>query len=86
MISGDGGYTLSPILLTPIANPVEGSPEAAFNNELLRVRCKVEQTFGILSNMWRSISRSRKLYYDPFKVAKIVVACAVLHNFRKLNG
>lgn len=83
---GDSGYTLSPILLTPFANPVAGSPQAKFNDALRKTRCNIEQCFGILSNVFRCISRSRKLCYKPKKVAKFVTVCAILHNFRKLHG
>ncbi|XP_031783922.1 putative nuclease HARBI1 [Nasonia vitripennis] len=83
---GDSGYTSSPIMLTPIQNAPEGSAEALYTSEHTRTRCQIEQTFGIYSNVWLAISRRRVLPYKPKKVALIILACAVLHNFRRLNG
>ena len=52
----------------------------------MSTRCKVEQTFGLLTNIWMAIKRARKLFYDPEKVAKIITACVILHNFRLFNA
>ncbi|XP_031777069.1 putative nuclease HARBI1 [Nasonia vitripennis] len=83
---GDNGYTPSPILLTPIVDAPEGSLEAAYTHEHVSTRCKVEQCFGILTRVWLVISTARKLFYSPEKVTRIIIACAILHNYRKLNG
>ena len=74
------------MLLTPVGDAAMGSAEAAYNYEFVHTRCLVEQTFGILKNMFMSIKRARKSYYAPEKVSKIITACAVLHNFRLMHG
>ena len=83
-IVGDGGYTPSPILLTPAANAEEETPEAEYTSEHCRTRCKVEQLFGILTNV--CISRQKTLPYNPEKAAKMINACCILHNFRRSYG
>ena len=86
ILQGDSGYTPSPILLTPIVNAGQGTPEADYTYEFVRTRCLVEQTFGIMTGLFLSIKRARKLYYAPEVVSKIITACAILHNFRLMNG
>lgn len=86
IFAGDSGYSPSPIMLTPVLNAPPGSREEIYTNEHTSTRCKVEQTFGIFTNSWMAIKRARKLFYKPEKVAKIIKASAVLHNFRLLNG
>ena len=73
-------------MLTPIKNAPEGSPEAQYTQDHVRTRCKIEQSFGVISNVWLAMSRRRTLHYTPHKASLIVQACAVLHNFRKLHG
>ncbi|XP_008209197.1 putative nuclease HARBI1 isoform X2 [Nasonia vitripennis] len=77
----DSGYTPSSVLLTPDLHAAVGSPAERYTMEHLRTRCIVEQTIGLLTNVWRAISRSRKLYYSPENVVNIIHACAILHNF-----
>lgn len=84
--TADGGYTRSRVLLTPVIETEQNSPENDFTLELTHIRCCVEQTIGILTTMWKSIKRSRTLYYQPEKVVKIIHACAILHNFIRRNG
>ncbi|XP_016843061.1 uncharacterized protein LOC107981538 [Nasonia vitripennis] len=49
-------------------------------------RCRVEQTIGMFTNIWRVIKRARKLMYEPQKFAEIVNACAILYNYRRRHG
>ena len=84
--TADSGYDSSLILLTPVLNAEPGSPEAGYTHEHVRTRCKIENTFGILTRSWLAINRARKLHYKPQKVAKLITACAILHNFRRMNG
>ncbi|KAJ8682976.1 hypothetical protein QAD02_023916 [Eretmocerus hayati] len=81
----DAGYTDSPVIFSPIANP-QTDAEKAFNDMLTHNRCKVEQLFGQLKGRWRCINKERMLHYKPKKVVKVITACIVLHNFAKLGG
>ncbi|XP_077507094.1 uncharacterized protein LOC144116251 [Amblyomma americanum] len=65
--AGDGAYPLKPWLITPI--PGHSA-----------LRSVVERTIGVLKSQFRCLQRYRALHYEPEVAAKIVVACAVLHN------
>ncbi|OXU25025.1 hypothetical protein TSAR_005276 [Trichomalopsis sarcophagae] len=80
------GYARSSTLLTPILDAPERTPAYVYTEEHVHTRCKVEQTIGILTNTWKVISRSRKLYYKPRKVWMLINAAAILHNFRLMHG
>ena len=83
---GDSGYTPSATLLTPVLNTVQGSPASQYTFEFLTSRCKVEQTIGMLTNVWRVLSRTRTLSYSPDKVAQFINSAIILHNFRRKYG
>ncbi|KAJ8671784.1 hypothetical protein QAD02_003043 [Eretmocerus hayati] len=85
-VLGDGGYTPSVVLLTPIQNAPVISPEWVYTREHCRTRCMVECTIGAVSGVFMASSRSRKLYYSPEKDAEIVTASAILHNFKRAHG
>lgn len=74
------------MLLTPALGAEEDTAEARYTAEHVSTRCKVEQCIGMLTRVWLVISKSRKLFYAPLKVANIIMACAILDNFRILNG
>lgn len=78
---GDSGYPLEPWLLTPFS--VVATPaERAYNDAHSKTRIIVERSFGSLKSRFRCLDKSGGiLLYKPEKVAKIVVACVVLHNF-----
>ncbi|XP_063220483.1 putative nuclease HARBI1 [Bacillus rossius redtenbacheri] len=79
---GDSGYGLEPWLMTPILGALPGSPEARYTDSHCRARNCVERLFGVLKNTWRCLLRYRTLQYEPLEAAKIVMACAILHNIR----
>lgn len=82
----DSGYTPSSILLTPILDAEKGTPEREFSNALRRARVVIEQTFGIMKEIFRSIYSDRSLHYEPRFAAEIIQACAVLYNFLRHYG
>lgn len=85
-IVADSGYTSSPILLTPIRNAVPGTPNGLYSTDLCGTRCRIEITFGHWTNKFKCASRSRVMYYEVRKAARIILSSAVLHNYIKLNG
>ncbi|CAG9129813.1 unnamed protein product [Plutella xylostella] len=81
--TGDSGYPQR--LMTPINDAADDSPEAKYNHLHLhgKARVLIENTFGRLKNRWRCLNKDRtlhSLHYAPEKCAKIITACAVLHN------
>ncbi|XP_069489036.1 putative nuclease HARBI1 [Ambystoma mexicanum] len=76
----DGGYPLRPWLLNPVRNPLN-SHEEEYNRVHTRTRVVIEQTFGLLKVRFRYLSMSEgALLYRTEKVAKITMACVILHN------
>lgn len=72
--------------MTAVHEAAAGTPEFAFSHALRRARCKVEQLFGILKNIFRCIHRHRTLHYDPNFAAEIIRACCILCNFVRRQG
>ncbi|XP_069494417.1 uncharacterized protein [Ambystoma mexicanum] len=78
--TSDAGYPLKSWLLTPVRNP-QNRHEEEYNCAHTRTRIVIEQTFGLLKSRFRCISRSGgALLYGHEKVAKITMACVMLHN------
>lgn len=68
ILVGDGGYTLSPIILTPVTpQPAAGTPEHRFNDHLCKTRVRIENTFGIMKEKFRCFKKHRTLHYAPKK-------------------
>lgn len=77
---GDSGYPLEPWLITPIVTNNLTEPERRFNILFRSIRNIVERVIGILKTRFRCCFGHRALHYSPPKAAKIVNACAILHN------
>lgn len=75
------GYPLLPWLMTIVNNPNLTQAERVFNRLLLQVRNLIERCIGVLKLRFRCILKERHLRYHPTKVAKIILACATLHNY-----
>lgn len=52
----------------------------------VHTRVCVELCIGLLKARWRCLLRHRVLHYEPTKCAKIINACAVLHNLCLNDG
>lgn len=72
--------------MTPVAVAEENSPEAHYNKVHATARNTVERAIGILKGRFRCLLAHRVLHYHPDTVAKIVVACCVLHNICNRAG
>nr|CAH7756736.1 unnamed protein product [Callosobruchus chinensis] len=75
---GDSGYPQEPWLMTPIINPVPGSPESRYSEAHIQARNCVERCIGVLKG--RFLCLSKILRYSPQKVGTIANVCAILHN------
>ena len=78
--TGDSGYRLEPWVILPILDAPPGSNEEKFTKRHCHARNCVERCIGVLKSRFRCLLRARMLHYTPLKAAKIVKACAVLHN------
>ena len=77
---GDGGYGLSPFLITPFVNPITAQ-EKHFNRVHKATRSQVERNIGHLKSRWRCLDISGgHLQYDPSTCCKIIHSCVLLHN------
>lgn len=77
---GDGAFALSTHLMKPFpGHHALGSPQRVFNQELSNSRVVVENTFGILANIFRIFQREIPL--DVIKASIITKTCVLLHNF-----
>ena len=66
--------------MTPVADPAPGSAEERYNEAQKSARSCIERLNGTLKTRFRCILGERVLRYNPQKVGRIVIACAVLHN------
>ncbi|XP_047035358.1 uncharacterized protein LOC124641345 [Helicoverpa zea] len=77
---GDGGFALSTHIMKPFpGHHLSGTPERMFNQQLTRSRAVVENTFGILSSVFRVFQKPIPL--DVVKTSAITQSCLLLHNF-----
>ncbi|XP_029838975.4 putative nuclease HARBI1 [Ixodes scapularis] len=78
---GDAGYPLQPWLMTPFRKP-QKKEEENYNDCLTKTRQVIERTFGIMKSRFRCLDRSGGvLQYSPSVCCRLIVACAVLHNY-----
>lgn len=80
IILGDSAYPISKFLLTPYRDNGHLTREQKkFNYCLSSTRVMIEQAFGILKNKFRILE-----HLDTESLrngSKIILACAILHNF-----
>lgn len=83
-IVGDSAYPLMSFLLKAFHNRSTGSPaQNLFDRQLRKGRVKIENAFGILKNRWQ-ILKNANVALD--QVAKVSIACCVLHNICQRAG
>ena len=80
---GDAGYSCSDYLLTPVRNPITSS-ERRYNRSHIRTRNLVERMFGVWKSRFQCLRNT--LRFRPRKSCNVIIACAVLHNFCKLQN
>lgn len=80
---GDSGYGQSTWLMTPLRHP-RGHAELEYNKAHRKTRNLIERTIALLKMRFLCLARpGGELLYAPEKVAKIILACCVLHNICK---
>lgn len=76
----DDAFALAQNIMKPYPGlHLKGSPKRAYNYRLCRARRVVENTFGILSAVFRVLHKP--LLLEPNKAVSVVLACVYLHNF-----
>lgn len=86
VFTGDSGYAQHAYLMVPVPNIEQGTPAVHYNKLHATARNTVERTIGRLKGRFRCLLVHRVLHYHPDMVAKIVVACCVLHNICNRAG
>lgn len=66
--------------MTPLREPVQAGAEQRFQNTFKMARSTIERCNGVLKARFRCLLHDRTLHYHPAKAAKLIIACAVLHN------
>lgn len=75
----DSKYPQRPWLMTPIQHAVQGTHESQYNHFHGRTKTCIDKCIGKLKGRWKCLQK-KPLYYSPHRTAKIINACAVLHN------
>ncbi|XP_053608439.1 putative nuclease HARBI1 [Plodia interpunctella] len=75
----DTKYPQRPWLMTPIAHAPQGTPESQYNHFHGRTKTCIDRCISKMKSRWQCLHK-RPLHYTPLRAAKIINACAVLHN------
>lgn len=84
---GDAAYALKPRMLTPFKGSkaewnrrnLDGTAMDSFNFYLSQLRINIECAFGILVRRWGVLWRPLEFSHE--RQPKLIMACALLHNF-----
>lgn len=80
ILLGDKGYGITPWLMIPFRNP--GTPQQHnYNRVHAQNRVIIERCFGQLKRRFPILMNRVRLQLN--KIPKIIICCAVLHNFAK---
>jgi hypothetical protein len=77
--SADNKYPQRPWFMTPIPHAAQGTPESQYNHFHGRTKTCIDRCISKLKGRWRCLQK-KPLHYTPHRAAKIINACAVLHN------
>ncbi|XP_059049826.1 putative nuclease HARBI1 [Achroia grisella] len=78
-ILADNKYPQRAWLMTPILHAPQGTPESQYNHFHGRTKACIDRCISKLKGRWQCLYK-RPLHYTPHRAAKIINACAVLHN------
>ena len=80
---GDSGFANGPDMMTPHRDS-DDLRIKAFNMHHKKSRVIIEQVFGMLKKRFKILKKT--IHHKPEMAAKIIIACAVLHNFLLARG
>jgi hypothetical protein len=72
--------------MTPIEGADPQTPQGRYTRAHKTVRNCVERCIGVLKSYFRCLIKDRVLHYTPVTAAKIVYACAILHNILRMRN
>ncbi|KAG6450373.1 hypothetical protein O3G_MSEX006558 [Manduca sexta] len=75
----DNKYPQRPWIMTPILHAAQGTPDSQYNHFHGRTKTCIDKCIAKLKGRWQCLYK-RPLHYTPLRAAKIINACAVLHN------
>ncbi|KAM3964694.1 putative nuclease HARBI1 [Aphomia sociella] len=78
-IIADNKYPQRAWLMTPILHAPQGTPDSQYNHFQGRTKTSIDKCISKLKGRWQCLNK-RPLHYTPQRAAKIINACAVLHN------
>ena len=78
ILLGDSGYACKRYLLTPVLRP-RNDADSRYNRSHTSTRITVERCFGVLKRHFLCLEG--KLRYSEVFCCKIILACAIVHNF-----
>lgn len=81
----DNKYPQRAWLMTPVGQASQGTPESQYNHFHGRTKTCIDKCIGKLKGRWQCLHK-RPLHYTPQRAAKIINACAVLHNLCVIAG
>jgi hypothetical protein len=80
ILPGDGGYGISPWLITPYKNPVT-LQQLFFNQTYAKERVIIERCFGQLKRRFPMLGYKMRVKLES--IPAFIICCAVLHNISK---
>ncbi|XP_049272472.1 putative nuclease HARBI1 [Rhipicephalus sanguineus] len=84
VLLGDMVYACFPFLMAPLADPgTEDTPERRYKARI-KTRNSVERAFGVWKRRFPCLDM--KLQHKPERAARVITACAALHNLVLSRG
>ena len=85
LISGDGGYPLTSLLVRPYNFTQTLTPQEKRYNKLLSLaRVTVERAFGVLKARWCCLLTLLDTNLE--NISNVIITCFAFHNFCQINN
>lgn len=84
-LTANNKYPQRAWLMTPVLQASQGTPESQYNHFHGRTKSCIHKCVSKLIGRWQCLHK-RPLHYTPQRAAKIINACAVLHNLCVIAG
>lgn len=85
VLVADDAFPLTKHIIKPYKTDLnKGSPKRVYNYRLFRARRIIENTFGLLSSVFRVFRKPIEIKVED-TIVNIVLACVYLHNFLRVQ-